>query len=674
MKTKRVATIVSLTFLIAGIASAEPKNVPFGVSADATRSLERVQPMSSTGALITSETLQRIRSANPDDRIDVIVTLSPDRVAASADDAEAASAATLVFSRAASPIGFVSEFSLRSVPVVGGSAPARAVPDLAKLPNVIGIEIAGSKQLLRVQGSKLIRSAEFGNSVGGRGKGIGIAIVDSGVDWTHPELAGRVASQANYTDEAGDGSDVDGHGTAIAGIIATVAPDAHMHAYRACTAESCPDKAILRALDSAYVNRSGFGGTKVVNLSLGAGAYDDFCDSASPAYTAAIQKLVSVGIVVFAASGNEGLNRISHPACMTQTISVGAVYDGDIGGPRSWSSCTDSTTGADRIPCYSNSGKALDILAPSHCATTTGRNKSQVQCFGGTSAASPYAAAATAQLLSARPATPNEILQALFTSGKPITDVNGITRARVDVPAAHDRLVAIQTSPVPVAPSHLSAESTGATTATLRWRDNSPNEESFIAYFSANGSAFKSFGSPSPANTTSMGVINLTPGVAYRFRITAKNAGGESVPSNVAELGGSPACSPCVSSTNTACLLGNRFKITLPAWYDPFAKISGQGTVLRYAENREEVHPTYGPLGATSFFSFYAHAPNSIEVTLRMFKGAGINDRYWVFMSGFTGADYTIRVEDTRTCKVWQRTVPSGATNVVKDYEAFPFP
>ncbi|MCA1790285.1 MAG: fibronectin type III domain-containing protein, partial [Thioalkalivibrio sp.] len=336
--------------------------------------------------------------------------------------------------------------------------------------------------------------------------------------------------------------------------------------------------------------------------------------------------------------------------------------------------CTDSTTGPDRIPCYSNSGKALDILAPSHCATTTGRNKGQDTCFGGTSAASPYAAAATAQLLSARSATPNQILEALSTSGKPITDVNGITRTRVDVPSAYDRLVAIQTSPVPAAPSNLSVESTGTTTATLRWRDNSSNEESFIAYFSANGSAFKSFGTPAPANTTSYSVINLTPGVVYHFRITAKNAGGESVPSNVAELGGSPACSPCVSSTNTACLLGNRFKVTLPSWYDPFAKISGQGTVLRYAENREEIHPQYGPLGATSFFSFYAHAPNSIEVTLRMFKGAAINDRYWVFMSGFTGADYTIRVEDTRTCKIWQRTVPSGATNVVKDYEAFPFP
>lgn len=135
-----------------------------------------------------------------------------------------------------------------------------------------------------------------------------------------------------------------------------------------------------------------------------------------------------------------------------------------------------------------------------------------------------------------------------------------------------------------------------------------------------------------------------------------------------------PTCSPCVASANTTCLLGNRFKVTLPSWYDPFAKISGQGTVLRYTENREEVHPQYGPLGATSFFSFYAHAPNSIEVTLRMFKGAAINDHYWVFMSGFTGAEYTIRVEDTQTCKVWQRGVPSSATNVVKDHEAFPFP
>lgn len=136
-----------------------------------------------------------------------------------------------------------------------------------------------------------------------------------------------------------------------------------------------------------------------------------------------------------------------------------------------------------------------------------------------------------------------------------------------------------------------------------------------------------------------------------------------------------PQCTgPCVSDARTACLLGGRFKVTMPAWTDPNANLAGQGTVVRFAEDREEIHPQHGPLSANAFFSMYAHAPSSVEALVRLIKGATINDRYWVFLTGFTGAGYTMRVEDTQTCRVWQRSVQPGTTNVVKDFEAFPFP
>ncbi len=133
-------------------------------------------------------------------------------------------------------------------------------------------------------------------------------------------------------------------------------------------------------------------------------------------------------------------------------------------------------------------------------------------------------------------------------------------------------------------------------------------------------------------------------------------------------------CSACLANNVTACLLGNRFRVTVPLWRDLSANLSGPGAVIRYAENKEEINPQYGPISAGTYFSMYSFAPSSVEVLVRIIKGQNINNRFWVFATGFTGAEYTLRVEDTQTCRVWQRTIPAGATNVVKDFEAFPFP
>jgi len=132
-------------------------------------------------------------------------------------------------------------------------------------------------------------------------------------------------------------------------------------------------------------------------------------------------------------------------------------------------------------------------------------------------------------------------------------------------------------------------------------------------------------------------------------------------------------CGACAPGANTGCLLGNRFKVTL-TWKDLSANLAGAGGVIRYAENTAEVDPQFGPMSESVFFSMYSFAPRSIEVLVRMISGRTINDKYWVFVTGFTGAEYTVSVQDTRTCASWQRTIASGATDVTKDFNAFPFP
>ena len=75
-----------------------------------------------------------------------------------------------------------------------------------------------------------------------RGEGVRVAIIDTGVDASHPDLAGRVVKQENFVD--GSKSGRDRHGTAVAGVIAAVennsqgivgiAPAARLYAMRAC--------------------------------------------------------------------------------------------------------------------------------------------------------------------------------------------------------------------------------------------------------------------------------------------------------------------------------------------------------------------------------------------------------------------------------------------------------
>lgn len=133
-----------------------------------------------------------------------------------------------------------------------------------------------------------------------------------------------------------------------------------------------------------------------------------------------------------------------------------------------------------------------------------------------------------------------------------------------------------------------------------------------------------------------------------------------------------PACEACTPGATTACMLGNRFKVTMH-WVDPVFG-SGSGKPIRFAENTPQIHPDFGPILESAYFAFYDFFPNSVESVVKMTRGVGINNRFWVFVTGFTGASYDVTVQDTQTCATWQRSIAANATEVVRDYEAFAFP
>ncbi|HEX7154845.1 MAG TPA: trypsin-like peptidase domain-containing protein [Thermoanaerobaculia bacterium] len=134
---------------------------------------------------------------------------------------------------------------------------------------------------------------------------------------------------------------------------------------------------------------------------------------------------------------------------------------------------------------------------------------------------------------------------------------------------------------------------------------------------------------------------------------------------------GCPACTP---NNTTACIIDGRFKVQLN-WFTSFGQsLSGTGKIINYTENRPDTHPTFGAMSQNVFFSMYDHAPNAVEVVVRIFRGVSINDKWWAYVTGFSDTGYTVKITDTRTCATWEKTNAHGSFTLHRDTNAFPFP
>ena len=177
-------------------------------------------------------------------------------------------------------------------------------------------------------------------------RGAAIAIVDTGVDVTHPDLSGgKVVRQRCFvtfptTSPQTSGpfaTDTDGHGTNVAGIadadtnngfgFAGVAYDAPLLAYRifpttpsaGCEGSSSAQCSTTDVDEASAINDAVANGAKVINLSLGA---TPPCTDATE--QSAVEAAIAHGVVVVAAAGNESKNSLDCPAAYAGVIAVGA--------------------------------------------------------------------------------------------------------------------------------------------------------------------------------------------------------------------------------------------------------------------------------------------------------------------------------------------------------------
>jgi subtilisin family serine protease len=335
-----------------------------------------------------------------------------------------------------------------SLPGFAGDLTADGLRSLSNHPDVaaVDLDVPGS-------GSDATSAALVGadqvQALGWTGAGVVVAILDSGVAGAHPDLADSIVAEQCFctksggagccpntlTEQSGPGSAADdnGHGTNVAGIITSngtiapkgIAPGASIVAVKVLDSNNAfsGTAQVLSGLDWIISNRPD---VRVVNMSLGTFAlYAGFCDGASSftrLFGTAIDTLRDRGTIVFVSSGNDGsLTQMECPACIANAVAVSAVYSSNV-GPFSSFGCTDSTTAADKVACFSNVSSALDLLAPGAPITSTGF-RGGTSTYAGTSQGSPHAAAGAALLFQKNPTlTPAAIESALKTTGKAVTD------------------------------------------------------------------------------------------------------------------------------------------------------------------------------------------------------------------------------------------------------------
>jgi len=342
-----------------------------------------------------------------------------------------------------------------------GVMTASALEKLENDPDVasVSLDLPGAGDL--AQSIPLI-GANIVHDMGYSGSGQTVAVLDSGIDITHPDFAGRIVDQQCFctnangtgccpngqTTQSGDGAAADdhGHGTNVCGIVGSkgtvssvgVAPGVKLVAVKVLDRNNAFAglSQIISGLEWVLDHHPEI---RVINASLGTfSVFSGYCDRTSPAIGAVIDALRANGTMLFVSSGNQASTTgMGTPACNERTVSVGAVYDGDNGSITFPGVCTDATTTADQITCFTNSNVTLDLLAPGARITSTGRGGG-LSTFIGTSQASPHCAGAAAILLEVQPKlTPDEIESILKATGKPIVDPrNGVITPRLDLLAA----------------------------------------------------------------------------------------------------------------------------------------------------------------------------------------------------------------------------------------------
>ena len=233
-----------------------------------------------------------------------------------------------------------------------------------------------------------------------QGSGASVAVIDTGIDSTHPDLAGQVAGGVNIIDPAhpDNWKDDEGHGTHVSGTIAGngknggiagVAPMAKLYAVKVLDKDGNGNYSDVIAGIEWAMNH----GIKIANMSLGA-------DEGSEPLHRAVQAALAKGMLIIAAAGNSG-GPVGYPGAYPEAVAVGA---------------SDSS---DHVAPFSSHGPEVAYIAPGVDILSLKMGGGYTS-LSGTSMASPHISGLAALAFSQGATTPSALRAALDGAARPI--------------------------------------------------------------------------------------------------------------------------------------------------------------------------------------------------------------------------------------------------------------
>ncbi|MBN1995123.1 MAG: S8 family serine peptidase [Anaerolineae bacterium] len=255
-------------------------------------------------------------------------------------------------------------------------------------------------------------------AAGFKGEGIKVAVIDTGIDETHPDFAGRIMATKNFVGNSA--RDDNGHGTHVAGTIAGdgrksngkyvgVAPKAHLYIAKVLDAYGGGSMSgVMAGIEWAVLEQQ----VQIINLSLGG---TSTCDGTDALSVLCDEAVLQAGVVMCVAAGNAGpgAKTIGPPGCARYVITVGAIDD------------------QDRVAYFSSRGPTADgrvkpdivfpgvgIVAPQSAGTSLGAViEPGYVASDGTSMATPHASGVAALMLQANPALTAEQVKTQMLAG-----------------------------------------------------------------------------------------------------------------------------------------------------------------------------------------------------------------------------------------------------------------
>lgn len=267
------------------------------------------------------------------------------------------------------------------ISAIAADMPVKALNGLLNNPKIEIIELDAEVHAMgqvTPWGIKRIQApAVHANSIDGTG--INVAILDTGIDYSHPDLAANYKGGYDFVNTDNDPMDDAGHGTHVAGTVAAidndigvigVAPGIDLYALKVLNSEGSGSYSnIIAAIEWAVVNNM-----DVASMSFGG-------RSGSTLLETALNTAYDNGLVLVAAAGNEGTRKVSYPAAYSSVIAVAATDDTNT---RAW---------------FSNYGRQIELSAPGVGINSTMLGGDYNDTWSGTSMATPHVTGAVALLL-----------------------------------------------------------------------------------------------------------------------------------------------------------------------------------------------------------------------------------------------------------------------------------